>query len=290
LPAELPEWAPANVLQLGRLSFDLAKLLDQIKEIAMGQFGDTAQQTFAQIDQQLGALLQTDLRSLLASFGTTHTVLSFPPKAALAPAQPNPLGGLVSSGTRIALVWQLKDEALWKRLVQFVSNFAVQAGIELADEQGFSGLRAKQPIEGGLFVGRGFLVLGIGSEVCESVMAAIRNPPSGGMALRTSILYARANELMRHLPALTYSLADTGSGLKGTRQTLMMLLEPQGIAPGLPIAVPQRTPEQTAVIEKFKALLPTDEELEGSAGVSVSQTIVNDKGLLNQGVLELPAP
>jgi hypothetical protein len=281
------------VLQLQRLSFDLAKLFDQIKEIATSQFGDTAQQTFAQIDQQLGSLLQTDLRSLLASLGTTHTVLSFPPKAAAAPAQPNPLGGLMNIDARIALVWQLKDEAVWKRLVQFVSNFAQQAGgfIDPADEQGFTGIRVKQQIEGGLFVGRGFLVLGIGSEVCESVMAAIRNPPSGGTALRTSLLYARANELMRHLPALTYSLADTGSGLKGTRQALMMLLEgPQGIVPGLPGMAQARTPEQTAMIEKIKALLPTDEELEGSAGVSVSQTIVNEKGLLNQGVLELPAP
>jgi hypothetical protein len=51
-------------------------------------------------------------------------------------------------------------------------------------------------VEGGLFVGRGYLVLGIGSEVCESVRAAIRNLPSGGAALRTSLLDARANELL----------------------------------------------------------------------------------------------
>jgi hypothetical protein len=287
LPAELPEWAPANVLQVEQISFDLAKLFDQIKEIAITYAGDTAQQVLAQIDQQLNALLQTDLRSLLASLGTTHTILSFPPKAAAAP-QANPW----AIEARFGLVWKLKDEALWKRLVQFVGNFAQQAGFaEPAEEQGFSGIRIKQQIEGGAFVGRGYLIIGFGAEVCESVMAAIRNPPSGGSALRTSLLYARANELVRHAPSLSYNLADAGSGLKGIRRMFMMILEPQNMMPPiLPGGVAARTPEQLAVIEKIKALLPTEDELEGAAGVSVSQTIVNDKGLFNQSVLELPAP
>jgi hypothetical protein len=195
---------------------------------------------------------------------------------------------------RLAIVWQLRDEALWKRVVQFLGNFAAQLpGFVLpTEEQGFSGIRVKQVLDGGLFVGQGYLLLGIGPEVCESMMAALRSPPSGGAALRTSALHARANELLPQGPALLYSLTDAGSSLKGTRQTLTMLLEgPQAMVPGgLPVPGPTRTPQQAALIAKIKALLPSDEELEGTAGVSVSQIVVDDKGLVSQGVLELPAP
>jgi hypothetical protein len=44
------------------------------------------------------------------------------------------------------------------------------------------------------------------------------------------------------------------------------------------------------LVQKFKALLPSDDELEGVMGVSVSQTVVTDQGLSSQSAVELPAP
>jgi len=299
VPAEPPDWAPASALSYQHINLDLGKAYSEIKDLAKAHGGDQAKQSFDQVETQVQAFLQTDVAGLLSSLGQQHTVISFPSK----PAEPaaaagfNPLAAVLSglSTARTGIVWQVKDEQVWKRLMQLIGTVAPQTNgiVSEAEEQGFSGFRLKQdPIEAGFFLGRGYLVLGIGSEVTESLLAVLRSPPTGAASLRSGSLIERAQSLLAPEAGLEFDLSDSGQEMKGTRETLARLLS--GSSPVSPLGAiagnQAAAPEDTAMLEKLKALLPSDEELEGSVGVSVGQTTVNGYGLVRQSVIELPAP
>jgi hypothetical protein len=169
--------------------------------------------------------------------------------------------------------------------------------VKSAEEQGFNGFRLEQgPLEAGLFIGRGYLVLGIGSEVTESLLSVLRNPPTGEAALRTSGLVERAAALMPSPPGLFYQLGDAGANVKTTKRAIEQLIDlplvrraqlaqlPGGPGGGDDLAAAQ------ALVAKLKALLPSDDELQGVLGVSVTQAAVSSHGLQLQSAIELPAP
>jgi len=299
VPAEPPDWAPASALSYRHISVDLGKVYAEIKDLAVAHVGDQARQTFDQVEGQFQTFLQTDLSGLLSSLGQQHTVVSFPSKPAepAAPAGFNPLSAALSglATARSGIVWQVKDEQIWQRLMQLIGNVAPQTGgiVTAAEEQGFTGFRVKQdPVEAGFFLGRGYLVLGLGKDVTESLLAVLRSPPKGAAALRSSPLIERARVLLALEAGLEFDLSDAGQEMKGTSEQLAMLLS--GSAPiaqvGAVAGYQPAAPENAALIEKLKALIPSDEELEGSVGVSVGQTVVNGYGLVLQSVVELPAP
>ena len=289
-----PQWVPVNVQDFQQISFDLGEAYSKIKELTISLAGDQVRQGFQQIEAPLQGLLQTDLATLLSSIGRQHSVIQFPPKGGDA-NQP----GEARFTERVGLVWQVKDEQLWQRVMQTLGNFAGAAGgaVKPAEEQGFNGYRLQQgPIAGGLFLGRGYLVLGVGEEVTESLLSTLRNPPEGEAAMRTSSLAERAASLLPKAPCLAFQLSDAGQSVKTTKRTIENLIDlpsTQRAAlaqlPGAPVPAGDSA-ASAAFAAKLKALLPSDEELEGVLGVSVGQTTVNEHGLSSQSALELPAP
>jgi hypothetical protein len=244
--------------------------------------------------------VQADIATLLSSLGHQHSMIGFPPKIDAPPADLEGGAAVPSFNQRAGIVWQLKDEAVWKRVMQAIGQFAPAVGgaVQAAEEQGFSGFRLRQggSTEAGLFLGRGYLVLGIGSEVTESLLSVLRNPPTGEAALRTSGLVERAAALVTSPPGLFYQLGDAGANVRSTKRTIEQLIElplaqraalarlPGAAGGGEDLAAVQ------ALVSKIKALLPGDDELEGVLGVSVSQAAVSSHGLQLQSALEMPAP
>lgn len=294
-----PPWVPSSALEFQQFSFDLGAAFAKIKELMISMGGDRARQGFVQMETPVQNFLQTDLATLLSSLGHQHSVVSFTPKTDAAPAvaadEPTP----AAIAQRTGVVWQVKDEPLWQRVMQTIGQFAPAAGgaVQAAEEQGFNGYRVQQgPAQMGLFLGRGYLVLGIGDEVTESLLSVLRNPPEGNASMAASGLVERAAALLPPAPCLIYQLSDAGLSVKTTKRAIEQMIE-------LPLAQRARlaqlpganvpagdTAAATAFAAKLKELLPSDEELEGVLGVSVGQTTVNEHGLSSQSAVELPAP
>ena len=94
-----------------------------------------------------------------------------------------------------------------------------------------------------------------------------------------------------------YQIGDAGISVKATKQMIeqfidMPLSQPQ--LPGVPFGgAAEQKPDaekKKALAAKLKALLPSDNELEGVMGVSVDQAAATPHGLLIRSALELPAP
>ena len=287
--AEPPAWAPAKVLGFAQVHFDLGKAYTVLRDLIVGEGGDTAQQAIQQLEEQIRTVTQTDVPALLSSVGEDHYIVMFEPTKTKVTS---PDGESIEvPAQRQGIVWQVKDEAPWKRLIQLGAGFAAlsEGMVTASQEQGFMGLRlnVKDVIQGGVFVGHGYLVLGIGPEVTETLLSTLRNPPEGADALRGGDLMKRAAKLLPPEACLYYQVSDFNRYAKTIADAFMSALE---LPTGLAINDSEEGSAATKTLTKFKELLPSEEELEGSLGVMVGHLIVNQHGLVYRMALELPAP
>ncbi len=192
---------------------------------------------------------------------------------------------------RQGIVWQVKDEAPWKRLIQLGAGFAAvsEGMVTASQEQGFMGLRlnVKDVVQGGAFVGHGYLVLGIGPDVVETLLSTLRKPPEGADALRGSDLMKRAARLLPPEPCLYYQVSDFNRYAKSIAEAFMSAFE---MTMSIEASESDEATAAAKTLAKFKELLPSEEELEGSLGVTVGHLLVNQHGLVYRMALELPAP
>jgi len=277
--SEIPAWVARDVVQYEHVIFDLGKFYTDLKQLLVTQLGDQVKPTYDTVEQQAQAFLQTDPASLLSSLGTRHSVLNYMPKFDLA-------GGKLDEKTaeefdanasRMALVWELKDEALWKRLMQMAAPFA---GGKLLDEQGFTGLRAPQG-NIGVFVGRGFLVVGTGTGSVETTLTALRNPPKNDGSLRDSAVSRRAAELIGAEPSAMYQILDGERYGKLIGQLSSLFAH---------LPVDDANAAQRDLLGKLQKLLPEDKDLEGILGVGAGLLQWTDQGIVIRSVNEMPAP
>src|SRR4051812_8237728 len=166
--------------------------------------------------------MKLDIATFLSSLGTRHMSLSLPPIKTALPPGADSEAALLGFYDRSAMVWQLKDEDLWKRVLRMVGGLAGQTSVE---EQGFEGIRYEhESVEMGAFVGRGYLVIGIGKDVCEGLLANLRNPPAGPASLAGSNLMRKASELLRSEPGINFNVTDTNRQIKTLRSVLATTL------------------------------------------------------------------
>ncbi|HEY5310898.1 MAG TPA: hypothetical protein VIK18_00215 [Pirellulales bacterium] len=275
LSGQPPAWVPADINSFSQLSLDLGKAYNRVKHIVIDQGGDAAREQFDRAELTVNQLLQTDIATLLSGLGNEHTSVDLPPRKTDAGGNAG-LAGITGSNV---FVWKLTDEALWKRIVQTASVFMQK---EIVEEQGFQGIRYDQgQVRLGLFVGRGYLVAGGGgTDTVETVLASLRNPPTGSAGLAGSKLFQRASELLPPRACLSYSIADVNRAVKTLRAALVTFTE---LAAG-------DDDNDRAVIELIRSVMPTEEELNGALGAGVSQAGVGDQGLTIRTVYEVPAP
>jgi hypothetical protein len=280
-PADVPAWVSREPIEYQHINFDLGKAYTTIRQLVLQEEGDKAKAGFDTAEGQVNQFLQTDIASLLSSLGSRHSAMTFLPKLEGAknkkagPVDPH-FGGMDTQ--RMALVWQLKDEAIWQKILQMATPFA---GGNLAEEQGFKGIRAPQVPGVGVFLGKGFLVLGMGEGVLESTLTALRNPPEGNATFGSSDVAKRANELLAPEPGMMYSVIDGGRYGKLLGQLRSVLTGAQ--VQGVPDA-------QTELLKGLEALMPTDQELEGIMGAGAGAMQINAHGIVIRSVSDLPAP
>ncbi len=288
IAAEPPAWVSADVVSYEQFSFDLAKAYARIKSMVIELVGDQSRAGIDFIESQVTRTVQADPASLLGALGTRHIAIGLMPRTEAKPDDE----GEMSTG-RSGMVWEVKDETLLRRVMQIGATMTGQDPLE---EQGFMGLRIQQPqFQGGVFLGRGFLVVGAGDSAIESLLSMLRSPPAGEASLTGSSIYRRACELLAPEACLTYQLTDNNRNMKAARQivvnTLELIKKHQQAGDDdddneLNSAFDKLNPE---MIDKLLELLPSESELDGALGVGVSQMKANENGVVSRSVVELPA-
>lgn len=303
-------WVASDVLAYGHISAELGEIYRRVKEMVVAEMGDPARQGFQQVEASFNQSINAGPADVLSSLGHQHHLLSFETKTVTVempefeprgPDQP-PERKMVERQVpqnRAAYVWQLRDDGVWKRILQFAGRFAAmtQGAMQRADEQGFTGWRMNQgPFQGGLFLGQGYLVFAIGEGVPERVLAMLRNPPTGEAALAESELYQQARELIDMRPGPYFSLSDTDRSMRNARRALERMITAEGPAANpfammlrgaMPGGPGQGSPEAQARREALLSLIPSDEELKGSFSASVMQAFLTDNGLVSEAAVEM---
>ncbi|HEY4311488.1 MAG TPA: hypothetical protein VGN12_18715 [Pirellulales bacterium] len=289
---ETPAWVPASVLSFDQLSFDLGKAYKLIRDVIVAEAGDQVESMVVQVEQQISAFTQNDVQTILSAVGTNHYFVSFPP----AELTVKPADGeeVQAPETRTGIVWQLKDAELWKKLIQLASGFAAltEGVVSPAEEQGFIGLRFKveDVFTGGLFVGHGYMVLGIGQDVVEPLLSTVRNPPEGSAAFRNGDLPRKAAALMPPEACIYFQVTDFDRYLKTLRQQLGSVFNYTTSSVAAPGTSTSGDEDDQKLVKKLQELLPSEQEIEGTTGVSVSHLVPSQHGVTFRAAVEMPAP
>ncbi|MGB8852039.1 MAG: hypothetical protein WCC69_00550 [Pirellulales bacterium] len=279
---EVPPFVTSEAVDLTQISLDLGEAYKTIREMAVAQGGEETANMFTAAEMQAQGWLGLDLPGVLSAFGTRHWVVAYPPQVAAALAEarkarkePGPLTAMPTVD-RLAVVWQVTDEAPFQKILQ---RLAPLAQTEVVEEQGFRGIRL--PNGPAVFVGQQHLVVAIGEDSLEKTLAAIRTPPAGETSLRESAAVARAAAMLPSAPARLFSIGDathTGGTLGIVREIL------SGLEAG------DVTPAYRQLLEKIRPLLPSAGDMEGMFGVSTSILETTDNGLSYRSAWELPSP
>jgi len=267
LPSKADDWVSGDVVGYQHLSLDLGAAYKLITDLVRRHV-PKGEESVAGLEEQAKQFLQVDPTTLLASLGSKHTIVSFLPekKEAGAPAEDE------TTQNAMAIVWKLGDEALWKRLMGMAALLGAK---EVAEERGFNGLRHdKDGFHGGWFIGDGKMILGMGKGVTEKTLAMLRTPPKADASLAGSPIAARAAELIPPQDSITYDLTNGPSIMKFAYQA----------------AIEQMDASPDSKLKKLKPVFPSEKELEGAIGVSVSVTTIGDAGLTHRSVSDLPPP
>lgn len=279
--AEVPPFVTSEAVDLTQISLDLGQAYKTIREIAVAQGGEETANMFTAAEMQAQGWLGLDLPGVLSAFGTRHWVVAYPPQVAAAlaearkdRAEPGPLAGMPTVD-RLAIVWQVTDEAPFQKMLQ---RLAPLAQTQVVEEQGFRGIRI--PNGPAVFAGQRHLVVAIGEDSLEKTLAAIRTPPAGEASLRESAAVTRAAALLPPAPARLFSIGDathTG-GTLGLMREILSGLQADDVAPAY-----------RELLEKLRPLLPSAADMEGMFGVSTSILETTDSGLSYRSAWELPA-
>ena len=285
IETEPPAWVPVSAITYAQYSFDLGKayaiLADQIRQ----EFPEVAQRWLAMAEVQVTGVAQVGLEELLSSLGTRHTAANFEGEV----DHSRNLEGQRPEST--AIVWQVTDERTWQRMLQALTPMiGAMEGAEFTDEQGYSGFRFKsETIEGSLFLGNGNLVLAFGSQVLETTLSALNNPPEGSGSFRGGDTYQRATELLEPAPSFSYSVVDGNRYAIIVRDWFIAMLDQYEAT--LEYRNDDSEAEESAIwVELARELLPTDDEVQGLLGVAASRCEYNDNGVFGISVQDLPPP
>ncbi len=273
-----PAWVPATVTDYTQASLDLGELYSRIKEVVIDVMGDQAEQGIAQMEMQVRSMVQEDIATTLSSIGHHHSFVMFPSDASVDPAEQFRSGDVFSD--RMAFVWSPRNEEVWQRIMQSIAMFAPMTGgaLQRSEEQGFAGWRVEQEMfQGGLFLGRGFLALGLGRGTVEEVLSGLRRPPEGTASLAGSDLYRDSRRLMDARPGLHWEIQDLGHQMRDLARLIQGMLE---------IMKEEDDTVSPEAVNQLAGIL--DPDVIGEAfGTGVSQSYATRDGLLMESAQEL---
>ena len=280
--AEVPSFVTREAIDFTQISLDLGKAYETVKEYAVAAGGEQTANMFMAVEMQAQGWLGVELSRALASLGSRHWIVSYPPRVAEAFAEARQARGRNGGqqarqiADRLALIWQITDDGPFGKILQ---RLAGMAGGDLQEEQGFRGVRL--PDGPAVFLGQDHLVVGIGADSLEKTLTAIRNPPAGESSLRESDVPRRAADLLPLEPVRVFGISDSSrsGGTLGVLRDMLQSLVPEDVEE------PYRD-----LLTAAQKLLPSDEEMEGIFGVGATTLRADDNGISFQTAWEMPSP
>lgn len=279
-PSEPPAFVSNEAVSLAQISLDLGQAYQTVRTVLSAALGEEAGNMFTVAEVQAQANLGVELPKFLSSLGSRHWIVDYPPKIAEAVAAGREAGavaGKLKDANRGAFIWQVTDEAAFRKVIQQMGPLA---GGAVKDEQGFSVIRLPSGA-GAVALGMNHLVVAIGDDALERTLAGIRNPPAGDASLREGDVMRRAGKLLPLDPARMFAVGDatrTG-GVLGNLREMAVSLEPDDMPA-----------EYREMFRGIQDALPTAAEMEGMFGVSVSTMRMTDDGLVLRSAWEMPPP
>ncbi len=272
-----PAWVPSSVNSYSAFSFDMSSLYDALVSIAKKTA--PAEQVDQQIEasnQQLQMMLQTDIPTLMSSFGKRIHVLEYPIEmtkvsdaedAAEMPRAPQ------------AVVMDFARPEILQAGVSMISSLAGPSNpnMQVIEEQGFNGVRILNPaMEVTAAHGLGKLVLAVGSDTTSTrIFSALSNPPEGQAALVNDESLRSFLSEAQPQPSIGFSYARGEKMLKN----LVPIFEYAAQS------VRQSGDEKAAeLLSEALKLLPSEEELGDVMGAVFTNFYATDAGLVFEGV------
>ena len=280
LDGQPASWVPANIQSYSQMSFDLPKLWTGIKAIIESEKPGTSGAMEQQANQQLQMMLQTDLNSLLGSFGKVMHVLELPADT----AAKNPLGM-----GRVAFVLDFENEALIQKLVMTIKGMAgmmMPGAINDANLLGFNGVKLNEQFTKGqsfsLYHGNKKLIICLGNSD-EFILNALKNPPAGQDQLLENKTYRDFMSDKHTKDSVIFSYNNAAKAIND----LIDLFEQADL--GSKIEKQANLKGMDKVFEDLKKLLPKKEEVVNILGHAMTQVRFTNEGLLLESISELPA-
>ncbi len=281
LASEPPAWVSSDVEGYAHIAFDLEKAYSTIKAFALQTQPEQAPMAFMQIESTVENFTGVTLPDALKALGNRHTIVTYETQMVEVDqvdwsAEPDPATGewptkkVTVPQDRVGMVWQLRDEAVFGRLMQALGNFAPNTGgmVKPVEEQGFKGFRMDaEQVNQGLMMGRGYLAYGIGSEVTERLMAMLRNTPEERNRLANSERYNDAKTLVDLRPGVLFQIEDAGQTISSGLNLFLKAAEMTG------------SEQEEEMMKAMVDLLPTPEEIKDMVSTSVGLLYVTENGL-----------
>ena len=275
-PAQKPQpadWVASDAVGFQFINLDLAKLYTLATELAR-KHSPEGDGSVGVIEAQIRGLLQVEPAVLFGSLGKTHSIVTFaPPTVAGGAADAESKTAAKPDAQSMAVVWRISEEPMWRRFLQMAAD-AAQKPVEV--EQGFSGVRYEEgEIDGGWFIGDGYMVLAVGKGVPERTLAMLRSPPKAEQSLLGSGVGRRAAELVPADDVTAYEIANGRSLVQLFHRAMLASLDDE-------------SDQDDAA--KIRALWPSEKQWEGTFGVSVSIVTATPEGVVYRSAGELPPP
>lgn len=274
-----PAWVPSSVNTYTAASFDMMKLYDFALDTAKKFMPpEQVEQQVAMGNAQLQMTLQTDIPTLLSSFGNRIHMIEYPIEIVSMD-----VGG--SSSVEIpqasqAVVMDFTRPEILQAGMAMVGAMAQNpnGGMELVDEMGFSGIRVPQPGQGSMTIahGLGKLVMTIGNESTSSrIFSALSNLPEGEDALMNDPELRNYMSEAGVKPGMVFSYSQGDKMLKNLVPVLKSVTANMRVAAG---------EEGAELMEQLVDLIPSEEELEGLLGIAFNRMYYNEAGIVLEGV------
>ena len=139
LPAQPAPWVPSSVISYTHFSFDIGQAYQTIKNAVVEQMGPPGMQYFAQAEGGFMMFSGADLTAAITALGNKHTFVQW-----------NPTWKQIDIGedeqmempmNRMGFVLELRDEALWKNILQMLIQ---GPGTAVGRGTGFYGLSLRR--------------------------------------------------------------------------------------------------------------------------------------------------
>lgn len=261
----VPNWVPADATSFTSFGLDLLGIFNTIKEIG-NQVDPNFEAQMQQFDGMAMGFLGSDIASFLGSVGKTHAVLNFEPRI---PSNVPPEFAEDVPIERMAFAIPLNDTAPWLKLLTQMGPMLGGGGegIDMfQEERGFSGIRLSEPMEAGLYIGQGHLLIAMGESVGVDVSSALVKAPEGDQAFKGHPIMAEAQKIITWRDGMLHQVSDNDRYIKSLMQQLKMVMS---MAAG-----------DEEFVSKLMGVIPTGDEMRGVLGVSATQIYTDENGFV----------